>query len=263
MSTFVDFQDLKSRVSIEDVVRLLGIATKPHGPQLRSCCPIHKGSDPRGFVVTPAKGLWYCFGGCGGGDMITLVAKVRGCEQKEAARFIAEGTGTSSGNSTVPGKGTSSPLPREEKRRGFDAEAYAKGLDPAHAALAPLGIAVETYREWKAGYSTSGVNRGRVALPVAGKDGAIVGYIGRAVKDETPTLSFPNGVSPVDYIFGADRVTEGELHLVRDPLDVMKAYENGVENVVAFLTEGVTAQQLEMLSSLMDERKCETLSLFG
>ena len=104
MSSYVDFQELKSRVNIADVLPLLGITTKTHGAQLRACCPIHKGSDPRGFVVTPAKGVWYCFGGCGGGDMITLVAKVRGCDQKDAARFIAEGTGTSSGNRTVPGE---------------------------------------------------------------------------------------------------------------------------------------------------------------
>ena len=76
MSSFVDFQDLKARVNISDVLPLLGIATKAYGAQLRACCPIHKGSDPRGFVVTPAKGVWYCFGGCGGGDMIALVAKV-------------------------------------------------------------------------------------------------------------------------------------------------------------------------------------------
>jgi DNA primase len=262
MSSYVDFQDLKARVNIADVLPLLGITTKVNGAQLRACCPIHKGSDPRGFVVTPAKGVWYCFGGCGGGDMIALVAKVRGCDQKDAARFIAERTGTSSGNRTAPGN--SSPQPnKDEKKRGFDPEAYAKGLDPAHAALAPLGIAAETFRQWKAGYSTSGVNRSRVALPIASKDGAIVGYAGRTVGEESPTLSFPNGLSPIEFIFGADRVKEGELHLVRDPLEVMRAYENGVENVVAFLTEAVTAQQLEMLSSLMDERKCETLILFG
>jgi DNA primase len=263
MSNFVDFQDLKARVNIADVLPLLGIVTKPFGAQLRACCPIHKGREPRGFVVTPAKGLWYCFGGCGGGDMISLVAKMRGCDEKDAARFIADGTGASSGNRTVPGSGNSSPQPREERRRGFDAEAYAKGLDPAHAALAPLGIAPETFREWKAGYSTSSVNRGRLALPIASKVGSIVGYAGRAVGGETPTLSFPNGLSPAEFIFAAHRVTEGELHLVRDPLEVMRAYENGVENVVAFLTEAVTAQQLEMLSSLMDEKKCETVSLFG
>src|SRR5271168_430191 len=99
MPDFIDFQELKDRVNIVDVLRLLGIAAKPDGPRLRACCPIHKGADARGFVVTPAQGLWYCFGGCGGGDIIALVAKVRGCEQKEAARFIAEGTGTCSRNS--------------------------------------------------------------------------------------------------------------------------------------------------------------------
>ena len=53
------------------------------------------------------------------------------------------------------------------------------------------------------------------------------------------------------------------MHLVRDPLEVLRAHENGVENVVAFLTESVTAQQLEMFSSLMDEKECETVSIFG
>lgn len=263
MSDYIDFTDLKSRVNITDVLRLLNIATKQEGAQLRARCPIHKGSDPRGFVVTPAKGLWYCFNGCNGGDMIALVAKVRGCEPREAARFIAEGTGASSKNSTVPKGNHSSPQPREEKRRGFDAEAYAKGLDPAHAALAALEIAPETLREWKAGYATSGVNRGRLAIAIVARDGTTIGYAGRAVGEETPRLSFPNGLSPQEFIFGEHRVAEGELHLVRDPLDVLRAHENGVENVVAFLTDSLTAQQLEMLSSLMDERKCETVSLFG
>jgi DNA primase len=71
MSTsFLDFNELKSRVPIEQVLQLLGIALKQHNSQLRGCCPIHKGTDQRGFVVTPAKRLYYCFGGCGGGDMI-------------------------------------------------------------------------------------------------------------------------------------------------------------------------------------------------
>ena len=54
----------------------------------------------------------------------------------------------------------------------------------------------------------------------------------------------------------------GQLTLVRDPLSVLTAYESGVENVVAFLTESIAAQQLEMLASLMDERHCETVELF-
>ena len=69
------------------------------------------------------------------------------------------------------------------------------------------------------------------------------------------------GLSPAEFIFGADRVKEGEIYLVRDPIDVLKAAESGVDNAVCFLCE-ITPQMLEMLSSLMDERKCPSVSLF-
>jgi len=81
------------------------------------------------------------------------------------------------------------------------------------------------------------------------------------VKSEITTLSFPNGFDPHSVIFGAHKVQAGELYLVRDPLQVLTAYEAGVENVVAFLTT-ITAQQLEQLASLMDEKKVETVELF-
>ena len=35
-----------------------------------------------------------------------------------------------------------------------------------------------------------------------------------------------------------------------------------MENVAVFLTETVTAQQLEQLAALMDDRKCEHLEMF-
>jgi len=66
----------------------------------------------------------------------------------------------------------------------------------------------------------------------------------------------------VSHIFGADRVTSEPLSLVRDPVDVLKAYEAGYTNAVCFLTEDITAIQLEALAALMDERQCGTLSIF-
>ena len=81
----------------------------------------------------------------------------------------------------------------------------------------------------------SGVNRGRLALPLHDREGKVVCYCGRTVKDESPALTFPNGVNPHDYIFNSHRVRASDLYLVRDPLEVLRA-ENGVENVVAFLT---------------------------
>jgi hypothetical protein len=58
----------------------------------------------------------------------------------------------------------------------------------------------------------------------------VIAYCGRALNaDQQPALIFPNGVTPSEHIFGADRVKAGELVLVRDPLDVLKAHENGIE----------------------------------
>jgi hypothetical protein len=55
---------------------------------------------------------------------------------------------------------------------------------------------------------------------------------------------------------------KGELYLVRDPLQVLQAFEGGIENVVAFLTDRICPQQFEELSSLMDERKCDIAHLY-
>jgi hypothetical protein len=70
-------------------------------------------------------------------------------------------------------------------------------------------------------------------------------------------LIFPNGTQPEDFIFNAHQVVEGELYLMRDPLDVLRAVENGATNAVCFLTEIISAHQLEMLVALLDEQKCE------
>jgi DNA primase len=112
-----------------------------------------------------------------------------------------------------------------------------------------------------AGYAPKGILRGRLAIPIHDREGTLLAYCGRTVKNESPTLTFPNGFDPHSVIFGAHKVQAGELYLVRDPLQVLTAYEAGVENVVAFLTT-ITAQQLEQLASLMDQKKVETVELF-
>src|SRR5450631_2984301 len=105
MSHTIGFAELKQRVSIEHAADMLGIKLKKSGPQLRGQCPICKDNSDRAFVITPAKGLYYCFGKCGkGGDAITLAANVRKCSLREAAEFLAG----KSGGSAVPARGDGS-----------------------------------------------------------------------------------------------------------------------------------------------------------
>lgn len=276
MSGFVDFKQIKSSVGIEQVVQMLDLRLNKQGHQLRGTCPIHHGSSDREFVVTPAKGLFYCFGPCGGGDLITLVAKVRGVSAKEAASLIARhfgvGADTGKGLRTVSrdgahpaASGNSSPQPAPELREG---PASARSLQPltyleaGHELVQALGVSPETAAAFGAGYAPKGIMRGRLAIPVRDPSGTLLAYCGRAFRQESPVLTFPSGFDPAGIVFNADRIHAGELYLVRDPLRVLTAFESGIDNVVALLTEAITARQLEMLAALMDDKHCESVELF-
>src|ERR1019366_4762432 len=92
----VDFAELKSRVSIEHTVQMLSLSLNKAGAQLRGPCPVCNTGGDRALVVTPEKGLFYCFAAKTGGDQIALAAHIKGIKTSEAASFLA-------GNSTVPG----------------------------------------------------------------------------------------------------------------------------------------------------------------
>ena len=110
MSHAIDFTELKQRVRIERAAEMLGIKLAKSGPQLRGLCPICKTGGDRAFVITPAKGLYYCFGTCGkGGDAITMAANVRNCSLREAAEFLAGKDGANSAPAKRDGSRNNSP----------------------------------------------------------------------------------------------------------------------------------------------------------
>jgi DNA primase len=87
----IDFRRVKDAVSIERVLADYGVKLKRSGTQLVGCCPIHKGSNPRAFVVNPAKGAWRCFGDCNrGGSTLDLVAELEGISLRDAALLLIE-----------------------------------------------------------------------------------------------------------------------------------------------------------------------------
>jgi DNA primase len=258
---FLDFAKLKEHVRIESVVGLLALDMTQKGAQWRGECPTCKSGGPRALAVNTDKQSYYCFAEGKGGDIIALTAHIRGLSQRDAAELIEKNLGNSDTVHSAPVTVPSQRPQPQPRKQGFDAEAYAKTLDPAHAALEHLNVSQDTLREFKAGYSSSGINRGKLALPLHDREGNVVGYCGRSLKGESPLLTFVNGTDPREFIFNSHKVQAGELYLVHDPLQVLQAAENGISNVVSFLTP-ITAQSLEMLASLMDERKVETVELF-
>ena len=237
MPKYIDFAELKSGVSIEQVFPMLNLDLKQKGNQWRGACPVCE-SDDHSLVVTPSKQAFYCFKAKKGGDVISLVAHVRDLGIKEAAFAIAEElvpeppAGNRSGTSTS--KGTVPPSAGGKETKKLQPLAY---LDTDHEALADLGLSQATLEHFEAGYAPKGIMRGRLAIPIHDLNGDLVAYCGRAVKDgQRPTLIFPKGFRPELYCYNLHRITDGELYCTSDPLDVLLAYEHtGADNTIAFL----------------------------
>jgi DNA primase len=253
---FIDFAALKAKISIEQVLTMLQLNLKKQGERLRGPCPVCKSAGDRALVVTPDKGVFYCFGPCkSGGDMIELVARVRGHEAED--RLARAGLDIASHF----GINNSSPKRAQEQERSAGPLRPLDYLDPEHASLRELGLSKETCEHFGAGYAPKGIMRGRLAIPIHDAEGKLLAYCGRAVKGEEPTLIFPKGFEPESVIFNAHRVHEETLYAARDPLAVLTAFENGVDNVIAFMGD-ITPAQLERLRLLMTEKGAQPLELF-
>ena len=92
MAGFINSEDLdevRSRARIDDVVSSY-VTLKPAGAgTLKGLCPFHDEKTPS-FQVTPARGLYYCFG-CGkGGDTVNFVQEINNLSFREAVEFLAD-----------------------------------------------------------------------------------------------------------------------------------------------------------------------------
>jgi DNA primase len=77
----VDFEVLRERIAMADVLRLLNFQPcHRQGDQLRGPCPVHRSSNPRSrsFSVNVRQGRYHCFG-CGSrGNALELWSAVFG-----------------------------------------------------------------------------------------------------------------------------------------------------------------------------------------
>ena len=259
----LDFQTIK-KTPITDVLSWLGITLRQDGEQLRGHCPISgliAGRAP--FIVTPARNAFICFcTSCKalpkqGGDCIELVARIKKIPAKDAAGQIAAQFNGAGKPADKPSE-QQEPAP-QSKSSGFDPLAYQQTLDPFHDALADFDQ--DTIKELGGGYSSKGLNRNRLALPVKDWEGKIGAFVGIALKGEEPALLFPKDFTPPFYL-GADRIAAGTLYLTSTPTEMVNAITAGMTNVLALLRP-LNADVLVSLTALMRERNCTTLELLG
>ena len=84
-----DVEEVRSRAHIDDVVGSYVTLKTAGAGTLKGLCPFHDEKTPS-FQVTPARGLFYCFG-CGkGGDTIAFVQEINNLSFREALEFLAD-----------------------------------------------------------------------------------------------------------------------------------------------------------------------------
>ena len=179
----IPFADIKSAVSIDQVMRLTEVDFKKDGKSLRAECPVHKGGK-RSLVVSPNeldkngdKGCWYCHASSEGGDRISLLAHIRQTGQYVAFQTVAEAYCPQLLGD--PPKTVPEEKPQEKEdvvgaERGFKPLPY---LQPDHSAVTAIGFLPDIAEALGIGLAPRGVHRGRVAIPLRLADGAIAGYI--------------------------------------------------------------------------------------
>ena len=84
----IDFAKLRREIAVTDILSWQGYKLTKTGKTFRAQCQLCNHKSKRAFVVTPEKGLWFCFNCHRGGDGIEYVALAEHVSAQEAARLI-------------------------------------------------------------------------------------------------------------------------------------------------------------------------------
>jgi DNA primase len=166
--SFYNFEEIKAANAIGEVAERLGLNMNKSGASLRGKCPACESGGDRNLVVTPEKSVFFCFTQGKGGDVLQLVAHVKGITVKEAAEWLQGPASPKPGNSKEK-------TTKAEPSEGFKALDY---LQHDHEAVVALGFEPGDADRIGLGFAPRGLMKGLVAVPIRLTDGRLVGYIG-------------------------------------------------------------------------------------
>jgi DNA primase len=263
---WIDFKEIKQKVTMEMVLKHYGLwgSLKRSGDNLVSCCPIHKGSNPRQFSVNSKKNIFNCFGNCkSGGNVLDFVSKMEGISIREAGlflqgRFLSTPIKQSSQKPIATGKAKKadtgpSTNPKEEKRINPPLSFKLKSLKTDHPFFTERKISPDTVKYFGLGLCTRGILKGRIAIPIHNESAELVAYCGRAVTDEQIKKSgkykLPKSFVKSTVVFNLNRQTrnEGTYILVESFLSVFHLHQAGLPNVLALMGSSLSNEQEELI----------------
>ena len=222
--------EIKARLPIEELVASY-CQVHQKGRTLKAVCPFHNDTHPS-LLVSPDKGIAYCFVCQTGGDIFSFYQKIENVDFPQALKDLAERTGVE-----LPKERLSSGPKKDEKERFREcleaaASFYQTKLRESDSALQYLderkitpellkvfqiGFAPDSFDATythllKVGFSRKeilgaglGVQkelkeeriydrfRNRIMFPISDIQGNLIGFGGRTIKDDAKYINSPDG----------------------------------------------------------------------
>ena len=263
---------------------------KQTGRYYRALCPFHTEKTPS-FTVNPERQIFYCFG-CGeGGDVFRFLMRREGFTFPEAVRYLAQRAGIAIPEKGRSRREEGRLRLYEIQRLACDFfREVLQGDAEARTYLSRRGVGDELMERFQLGYApaegegllryltqrgvpgaqieAAGLTlprqggrghydrfRGRVMIPICDPTGKIVGFGGRALKDQEPKyLNSPE--TPIykkgSHLYGlhlASRtIRETNVAVVVEGyFDVITLHSVGVTHAIASLGTALTLEQVTLL----------------
>ena len=234
-----NFEELRTRIKIEDLATMLGIETKPvenKPAQLRAMCPkCQRGKND--LSIGADRQRFTCWSSKQNGDVVDFFQHIQGITSKADAGTALKKLLDAPPEAQAAPQGTTRPPEHLQKLRDNLVRRPDGIKDKVKAeAFSRIGLTEETLEHFDAGYSPQGTMAGRLLVGLHTLQGQLVGFVGIALDAKEPRYVFPNNITRESIIFNIHRVRQAQNIIVADdPLDVLMGYETGETDVICFL----------------------------
>jgi 5S rRNA maturation endonuclease (ribonuclease M5) len=225
-------------------------------------CPLHANSDTPAFNMGKEPPYpWRCWNPkCGeSGTMVKLIMRLKDVNAVKAMKTMNKYRSSDVSNiiklleSIKDEEDTYDIWPEsllENVRIDYDS-------DEVHLldTLVERGFELDTLRDFEVGFSKV---QHRIVLPVRDEHGGLVGFSGRAIKDDQLPRYWDKGLPKRHILYNLNKAQQfDEVIIVEGPLDVIKVHQAGYKNVVGFFGGGFTKIQSKKLT-----RGFESVTIF-